>query len=70
MVSADQGGTLNFEESFDGVTWVQTNTAAVTGGTPLAFAFVCHAYYARVKYVNGATAQTTFNLQVYADPFQ
>lgn len=57
------------EESDDGNTWVQTSTASIVGGTPLAFAYACHAYYARVKLINGATAQTALNLQVYADPF-
>ena len=69
IVNADQNGTLDFEESEDGETWFKTATQTVNANTPLAFAFDCHAYYARVKYTNGATAQTSFNLQVYADPF-
>ncbi|WP_214629991.1 hypothetical protein [Paenibacillus agaridevorans] len=69
LASADQGGTVEFHESFDGLTWYKTSSEAVTGGTPIGFAFVCHAYYAMVKYVNGADAQTTFDLQVYVDPF-
>lgn len=70
FVSADQGGTLDFEESDDGTTWVKTGTASITGGTPHAFAHTCHAYYVRVLLTNGATPQTSLNLQVYADPFQ
>lgn len=70
VVSADQSGTLDFEESFDGTTWRKTGTANVTGGTPQGFAYTCHAYYARVKYTNGATPQNAFELQVYADPFE
>lgn len=70
VVSVDQGGTLDFEESEDETTWIKTDSKSVTGGTPLGFAFICHAYYARVKYTNGATPQSSFNLQVYADPFQ
>ncbi|WP_138752763.1 hypothetical protein [Paenibacillus sinopodophylli] len=69
LVSANQSGTISLQESFDGVTWYQSNTAAVTGGTPAAFRFYCHAYYARIVYVNGATAQGSFDLQAYADPF-
>ena len=70
VVSADKGGTLDVEESHDGTTWIKTNTTSVTGGTPLGFAYDCHAYFARVKYTNGEDAQTSFDLQVYADPFK
>lgn len=66
---ADVNGSVELHESYDGVTFYKTKTESVTGGTPLAFAFVCHAYFARVVYTNGAGAQTTFDLQVYADPF-
>lgn len=60
---------MNLEESNDGETWYQTDTEAVTADTPLAFRFYCHAYYARIVYVNGEAAQTEFDLQVYVDPF-
>lgn len=70
LVSADESGTLDFYESFDGTTWYKTDTETITADTPLGFSFVCHAYYARVNYVNGATPQTSFDLQVYVDPFK
>lgn len=69
LVSADVSGTVEFHESYDGITWYKTDSEALTGGTPIGFAFICHAYYAKVKYVNGATAQASFDLQVYVDPF-
>jgi len=69
LASSDKSGAVNLEESNDGVTWYQTATSALTGGTPLAARFFCHAYYARVVYANSTDAQAAFDLQVYVDPF-
>jgi len=70
LIIADQDGTLEFEESDDGQTWIKTDSVSITSQTgEQAFAFVCHARYARVKLKNGGTPQTTLLLAVYADPF-
>lgn len=69
LVQSDQGGTLVIQQSDDGITWVQTNSITVTGGTDTKFDDAVCAYYVRVEYTNGVTDQTSFNLSLYADPF-
>lgn len=55
-------GTLYIDQSRDGTTWVPTASKALAGAdtpnTPLECAIFFR--YWRVRYVNGATAQTTF----------
>jgi hypothetical protein len=56
------GGTLYFDESRDGVTWIQTQSNAIAAGVPQEVDSVITLPYQRVRYVNGATAQTGFTL--------
>ena len=59
---ADQAGTLYVEQSADNVTWTITNTIAVAAATVVKFEDPVVMRYQRVRYVNGATAQTAFRL--------
>jgi hypothetical protein len=60
---ADQAGTLYIEESDNNVDWSILKTISVTANTLINsdWASLTKRYY-RLRYVNGATAQTTFNL--------
>lgn len=61
-VFADQPGTLYLEQSRDGTIWRVTSSVDVTANvTALDEEFVL-SRYVRVRYVNGATANTTFEL--------
>lgn len=62
---ADQAGTLYIEHSDDGTAWDVSNTIAVSASTPVFFDLPMYLYYARVRFVNGATAQTTFRLDAW-----
>lgn len=62
VVYADQPGTLYLEQSRDGTNWRVTATVAVTAGTPAEIEDLIVHQYQRVRYVNGATAQTAFEL--------
>jgi hypothetical protein len=62
LVYADQAGTLYLEQSRDGSTWRITNSVAVSAGTVNTLSTSVHARYQRVRYVNGATAQGSFEL--------
>lgn len=67
MVTTDQPGTLYLEQSNNGATWRTTTTYAVNPATPgTAQTFVVDdnvvAQYIRVRYVNGATLQGSFEL--------
>lgn len=65
-VYADQAGTLNIQESKDGTTYRTTVTQAITASTPYAFDAIFHSRYIRLNYVNGAVAQTVFELVAYS----
>jgi hypothetical protein len=65
-VYADQDGTLNIQESKDGTTYRTTVTQAITASTPYAFDAIFHSRYIRLNYVNGAVAQTVFELVAYS----
>lgn len=62
-VFADQTGTLYLEQSKDGATWRTTQTQAVTVNTQAYIEDKIYMRYVRVRYVNGASAQGTFELQ-------
>lgn len=61
-VFADQSGTLNIDQSGDGSHNDFSTSVAVTGGTGTSFSVTIVANYVRLRYVNGATAQTVFRL--------
>jgi hypothetical protein len=65
-VFADQAGTLYIEQSSDGTNWDASTGVSVSAGTPASFSVEVVAPTARVRYVNGATAQTAFRLYVRA----
>lgn len=60
---ADQPGTLYIEESEDDNTWTETITQAVSANQLMdtGWAYLSKRYY-RLRFVNGATAQTVFSL--------
>lgn len=62
FADADQAGTLNVQQSMDGVTWYTTDTASVSASTPKIIESTWTLNYVRVQYVNGATAQGAFLL--------
>jgi hypothetical protein len=64
-VYTDQPGTLCVEQSPDGVNWDVVDCFSVSAGSGLGFSVEKVCMYARVRYVNGATAQTVFRLYVY-----
>ena len=63
LVFADQTGTLYLEQSRDNSTWRVTTTQAVTASTPIIIEERIIARYIRVRYLNGATLQGSFELQ-------
>jgi len=64
-VYADQPGTLYVEQSPDGANWDIVDSYSVSAGAGLKFNVEKVLPYARVRFVNGATAQTVFRLYVY-----
>ena len=65
-VYADVDGTLYIEWSSDGGNnWDGQDTISVTGGTPTSINVDVKAPDMRVRYVNGAAAQTEFRLYVF-----
>jgi len=64
-VYADQAGTLYVEQSPDGTNWDVVDSFSVTAGAGFGFSVEKVCPYARVRCVNGATAQTTFRLYVF-----
>lgn len=62
LAFSNQAGTLYIDQSMDGSNWDFTENVSVSAnvGTKLKSAII--ARYARVRYVNGATAQTIFRL--------
>lgn len=61
---SDVGGTINVQQSFDGITWYTTLSQPITAGATLGTVVgsMWSLPYIRVSYVNGATAQTVFKL--------
>ncbi|MEM4430207.1 MAG: hypothetical protein QXM08_03525 [Thermofilaceae archaeon] len=64
-VFADQAGTLYIEQSPDGTNWDVSESISVSAGAGVAVVREIAARYCRVRYVNGATAQTVFRLYVW-----
>ncbi len=62
LVSADQAGTVYAEQSSDGSVWYVTNQQAVAANATVDIDDYVAARYVRVRYVNGAAAQTKFEL--------
>ena len=63
MVYATTAGTLYLEQSRDGTNWRPTTTATNTAGQSLTVDDFIVSRYVRIRYVNGATADTGFDLQ-------
>jgi hypothetical protein len=62
---ASHAGTLFIEQSSDNAVWFQTNSQPTTAGAAAeVFTFPIALRYVRVRYVNGATATTTFRLDI------
>lgn len=59
---ADQAGTLYLEKSTDNTTWRPARQVAVAADTPVELKMLITTRYNRVRYVNGAVAQTAFLL--------
>lgn len=77
LVDTNQVGTLYIQESKEQVTWYNTYKLDVTASTSVSISGVTYqnttpfkadvvSNYVRLIYVNGATAQTRFNLTAYA----
>ena len=64
-VTTDQSGTLFVDNAMDsaGASVVRTSSFTVTGGTPFFIGLSPLARFMRIRYTNGAVAQTTFLLQ-------
>lgn len=62
VVYADQAGTIQLQQSLNGVTWRITKSQAVSAGTVSTIIDDLVYQYCRVVYVNGATAQANFEL--------
>jgi hypothetical protein len=64
-VYADQAGTLYVEQSPNGTEWDVVDSFSVSADAGFGFSVEKVCQYARVRYVNGATPQTTFRLYVF-----
>ena len=65
LVRADQTGTLNIQQSDDGVNWYATDSLAIGANTNVKIMLDIILRHVRFNYVNGATAQTSFKLSAY-----
>ena len=63
-VYADQTGTLDINQSFNGSDWDVQSSITVSASTPTGFNVSVVAPYQQLVYTNGATAQTVFRLNV------
>lgn len=68
IVAADKDGTFAIEASVNGTNWYTVYTQEITNETPHGFDVPCYTEYTRVKYTNGAEAQTSFILVAYTMP--
>jgi hypothetical protein len=59
---ASHDGTLYMEQSRDGSTWRVTGSIPLTAGQIVQLEDLIVTQYVRVRYVNGATTQTSFEL--------
>jgi hypothetical protein len=62
LVYTDQAGTLQLQQSRDGVTWRTTQSVAVAAATATVVVDPLVCQYCRVLFTNGATAQTVLEL--------
>lgn len=62
---ANVAGTLFVEQSPDGTFWDVSSQFAVPAGAGIGWDVGVVAPYARLRYVNGAAAQTTFRLYAF-----
>jgi len=63
---SDQSGTIYVEFSSDNNNWDASESISYTGGSTPAIATIeVKGRYARIRYVNGATAQSVFRLYAY-----
>lgn len=62
FVFADQAGTLNLQQSRDGTTWRTVATQAVAANESWVVEAPVSMRYCRLQYVNGGSAQGTFEL--------
>ena len=62
FASSDQAGTINMQQSPDGLAWYTTESQPLTAGSTVATVVesITCLRYCRVQVVNGATAQTAF----------
>jgi len=63
LAFADQAGTVYLDESRDGTIWRETDSRPIVANTALEFESLIVSQFQRVRFVNGAVAQTTFELQ-------
>jgi hypothetical protein len=61
-VFSDQAGTLFIEQSSDGTNWDVSTSVPVTANDGSGFSEELVAPQVRLRYVNGATLQTSFRL--------
>lgn len=61
-VFADQAGTLYIEQSFDQTNWDISTNITVTASDGSGFSEELVAPYVRLRYANGAGAQTAFRV--------
>lgn len=64
FIYADVDGTHKHDESHDGSTWREAYSEAYTAGSVMVEKHYHGARYVRYRFVNGGTAQATFNHQV------
>lgn len=64
-VYSDQAGTLYVEQSPDGANWDIATSINYAAGTTPGFSVEVMAPEARLRYVNGAAAQTVFRLHAF-----
>ena len=65
LVFADQDGDFYIDWSIDETNWDYSDHIAVTASTGAPVNIDVKAQYARVRYVNGATNQTVFRMQLW-----
>lgn len=59
---SNQGGTLYIEQSIDDINWDISKTFAIVGGAGQGFSETIYLPYAKIRFVNGATAQGSFRI--------
>jgi len=60
MAFADVDGTIYIDQSHDNANWDYSESAGLTGGAGAKLSSRVVSRYVRIRYVNGATAQTVF----------